>query len=326
MLNQEFLRRLKKGLQAHVCYRLWSSRESHNWGDVPWCRLRWDDQTGVIAVSRGENDGTWWSTIGWWFEDILLVHKPMLAIAKTYRYVTHNWCIFCSTTGSSLSQFLSRSSGCLRFIHDTCYKVFAKIDKFSRFLHFPYRGCSCPEGISLELSIIRTRGKFWRLLWLNDVAARKKVDTWGSSEVGKGQPRFINPRWLFPAKRRGQRVIFYDLFPLPLSLRNTLTKNIKKKLFESQVCSIEVQEDLVRTQWNHLAPGDLEQEFHLGPAVEMEDTKVGKMLQKPFRSPRISGFYPENSSGDAESQALQPKGSWRSWFHPRVNRQSINPN
>ena len=107
---------------------------------------------------------------------------------------------------------------------------------------FPVVCCSCQEGISLESSIIGTLGGFWTMLWLNDVAARKKVDTWGSSEVGKGQPRFINPRPSLtissPYKRRGQHEYF------PLSLINMPIKNIQNPSLSLRfvhVCSIEVQ-------------------------------------------------------------------------------------
>ena len=107
---------------------------------------------------------------------------------------------------------------------------------------FPVVCCSCQEGISLESSIIGTLGGFWTMLWLNDVAARKKVDTWGSSEVGKGQPRFINPRPSLtissPYKWRGQHEYF------PLSLINMPIKNIQNPSLSLRfvhVCSIEVQ-------------------------------------------------------------------------------------
>ena len=136
-------------------------------------------------------------------------------------------------------------------------------------------------------------GGFWTLLWLNDVAARKNGDTWGSSELGKGQPRFINPRPSLtissPYKRRGQQWIC-SLVP-----NKHANQKHPKSLFESKVypcwfmlCdSLWVKLPLRRLGiWSRSSTSD-----HAPVRIERSEDVGRKMMQIPSRNIQNLVFY-----------------------------------
>lgn len=137
-------------------------------------------------------------------------------------------------------------------------------------------------------------GGFWTLLWLNNVAARKKGDTWGSSELGKGQPRFINPRPSLtissPYKRRGQHEY------VPLSLINMPIKNIQNPSLSLRFIHVGSCY-VIHYGWSFPCIGRLgiwsrsSTSDHAPVRIERSEDVGRKMMQKPSRNIQNLVFY-----------------------------------